>query len=84
MDNSISIQDYIENNIRYKVQADGGEIRFVNFENDVLTLKLQGECSICGVSRGCLKDWLTKDVSHFVGHPIQINYMISKPYFWDR
>ena len=78
------IKDYMENNIREKVQADGGEVRFVSFENDILTLKLQGECSICGVARSCLKDWLEKDVSNFIGHPIRINYTIAKPYFWDR
>lgn len=78
------LEKFVETEIRYRVQGDGGELRFVDFQDDVITVRLQGECSICPISGGCLKSWLTEELSRFMGRPVQVSYIVSKPYFWDR
>ena len=78
------MQDYIESVIRPLVQGDGGEIRFVSFENDVLVVKMQGECSVCGLAGGCLKEWLGAKLRAEFGREIKIVQRIARPYFADK
>lgn len=74
---------FIEEYVRPRVQSDGGEIRFLSFEDNVLTVKLQGECSRCPVSGGCLSQWLMKEVNKKFNLDIKLKRVVEKPYFWN-
>lgn len=84
MPDTEALKQFIETEIRYRVQADGGELRFVDFQDDTVTLRLQGECSICPTAGGCMKSWLVKELSAFMQRPIKVDYIRTRPYFWDR
>lgn len=77
------MKDYINDVIRPKVQADGGEVSFVSYTDDVLTLMLQGECSKCNIAQSCLPDWIQKEIEREKGQSPKIQLIIKKPYFWD-
>lgn len=77
------MKDYINDVIRPKVQADGGEVSLVSYENNILTLMLQGECSKCAISQSCLPDWIQKEIERDKGISPQIKFIVKKPYFWD-
>jgi Fe-S cluster biogenesis protein NfuA len=83
MDITEEIKAYIEEYIRPRVQSDGGEIRFLSFNENVLTVKLQGECSRCPISGGCFSEWLTKEINKKFGSEIKLKRVVEKPYFWN-
>lgn len=76
------MENYINTVIKPKLQGDGGEIDFVSFENGVLTVLLQGECSKCLIVNRCL-DWLVSEIRRDLGVECTINPIKKKPYFWD-
>jgi Fe-S cluster biogenesis protein NfuA len=41
--------------IRPQLQADGGDVEFVAFENDTVKVRLQGHCAGCPMSEMTLK-----------------------------
>lgn len=49
-------------NIRPSLQADGGDLRFVKFENGVLEVELLGACVGCPMSQITLKDGIEAQV----------------------
>ena len=51
--------------------------------DDLLTVKLQGECSRCPVANGCFSDWFLSEIHKKFGDNIKIKKIIEKPYFWD-
>lgn len=77
------MKSYINDVIRPKVQADGGEVTFVSYENNTLTLLLQGECSKCAIAQNCLPDWIKKEIEREKGVTPKIELIVKKPYFWD-
>lgn len=77
------MKKYIEEYARPRVQSDGGEIRFVSYTNNVLTVKLQGECSRCPIAKTCLPEWLSGEINKKFGENIKIEQIIEKPYFWN-
>jgi len=52
--------------IRPQLQADGGDVEFVSFENGTVKVKLQGHCAGCPMSMMTLKqgieNFLKKEV----------------------
>lgn len=78
------IRTYIQEIIRPRVQADGGEIDFLSLEDGLLTLKVQAECSKCPLTKSCLKDWILKELNRQFGVDLRLKALIVKPYFWDR
>lgn len=50
------IKRVLQNEIKPVVAMDGGDIAFVNFENNILTIKMMGACSGCPSSQATLKD----------------------------
>ena len=77
------IKLYIDEYIRPRVQSDGGEISFVSLIDNVVTVKLQGECSRCTISKSCFSDWLENELKTKFGKDIKLKHIIKKPYFWD-
>jgi Fe-S cluster biogenesis protein NfuA len=53
--------------VRPQLQADGGDVEFIGFENGVVKVKLQGHCVGCPMSMMTLKhgieQFLKKEVS---------------------
>jgi Fe-S cluster biogenesis protein NfuA len=43
------------NEIRPSLQADGGDVEFVSFENGIVKVRLQGHCAGCPMSMMTLK-----------------------------
>ena len=77
------MEEYINTVIKQKLQGDGGEIDFVSFENGVLTVLLQGECSKCLIVERCL-DWIKGEVKRDLGVECKIRANKKKPFFWDK
>lgn len=77
------IKIFIEDYIRPRVQSDGGEIRFISYCDNLVTIKLQGECSRCPVTNSCFSEWLEKEFRKSFGENISIKKIIEKPYFWN-
>lgn len=77
------MKKYIEEYARPRVQSDGGEIRFISYSDNVLTVKLQGECSRCPIAKDCLPEWLTEDINKNFGENVIIKQIVEKPYFWN-
>ncbi|MBO6103827.1 NifU family protein [bacterium] len=44
--------------IRYYIQADGGDLEFLSYENDIVTLKITGNCVGCNIQDVTYKDGL--------------------------
>ena len=52
--------------IRPAVQADGGDIKFKEFKNGVVTVQLQGSCSGCPSSIMTLKQGVQNLLCHYI------------------
>ncbi len=77
------MKDYINNIIKPKLQGDGGEIDFVSYENGILTVLLQGECSKCLIVDRCLT-WIESEVMRDMGESVKVIAQKRKPFFWDK
>ena len=77
------MKDYIEKIIKPKLQGDGGEIDFVSYENNVLTVLLQGECSKCLIVERCIA-WIESEILRDLGESVNITAIKKKPFFWDK
>jgi len=77
------MKNYIENTIKPKIQADGGEIDYISYENGILSLLLQGECSRCTVVDKCLDKWLAKEIKRDLNEDVEIKFVKKLPFFWD-
>ena len=62
------IKELLETRIRPAVQEDGGDISFVNFdeESGVVTLKMMGACSGCPSSAITLKSGIENMLMHYI------------------
>lgn len=76
------MERYINTVIKPKLQGDGGEIDFVSFEDGVLTVLLQGECSKCLIVERCL-DWIVNEIKRDLGVDCKLVAQKKKPFFWD-
>lgn len=77
------MKDYINNVVKPKLQGDGGEIDFVSYENGILTVLLQGECSKCLIVDRCLS-WIESEVMRDMGESVKVVAQKKKPFFWDK
>lgn len=46
--------------IRPQLQADGGDIKFISFEDGIVKVELQGACAGCPMSQMTLKNGVEK------------------------
>ena len=76
------MKDYIENVIKPKIEGDGGEVEFENFENGELTLVFRGECSKCLILERCVR-WIKGEIKRDLGESVRIAAIRRKPFFWD-
>ncbi|MGN0571323.1 MAG: NifU family protein [Candidatus Fimenecus sp.] len=76
------MEEYIASVIRPKIQGDGGEVRFAELQDDVLTLVFQGECSKCLILDRCVC-WIEQEIEKDLGKRVTVNAVRKKPYFWD-
>ena len=76
------MKDYIETIIKPKLQGDGGEIDFVSYEDGVLTVLLQGECSKCLILDRCLA-WIEQRIEIDRNEKVRVIGIRKKPYFQD-
>ena len=77
------MRDYIDGIIKPKLQGDGGEIDFVSYENGVLAVLLQGECSKCLIVERCIS-WIESEIMRDMGVSVKIVVQKKKPFFWDK
>ncbi len=77
------MEAYINTTIRPKIQGDGGEVTFDSFEDGVLTLIFQGECSKCLILERCT-DWIAQEIKKDTGKSVCVKAVRKKPFFWDR
>jgi Fe-S cluster biogenesis protein NfuA len=77
------MQDYIENRIKPLLQGDGGWIDFVSFENGVLKVMFQGECSKCLILGRCVS-WIEEQIEKDLHEKVTIEYERKRPFFWDK
>ncbi len=48
------------NKIRPMLQADGGDVEFVGYDNGVVTVRLQGACAGCPMSQMTLRNGIER------------------------
>ena len=60
------IMEVLDTKIRPAVARDGGDIKFVSFENGVVKVLLQGSCSGCPSSLMTLKQGVQNLLKHYV------------------
>lgn len=63
------IKEIISTRIRPNLQEDGGDIKYIRFEekDGIVKLKLKGSCSNCQHSEATFKNGIEKMLIHFVG-----------------
>ncbi len=49
------IKAFIEDNIKPVLQMDGGDVEFINYEDDILKIRLKGACMHCPSANMTLK-----------------------------
>ena len=60
------INEVIESKVKPAVAKDGGDIKFVSFENGVVKVELRGSCSGCPSSTMTLKQGIQNLLKHYV------------------
>lgn len=62
------IKELLKSEIKPMVQRDGGDIRFLSFDDatGVVSLEMMGACKTCPSSRNTLKDGIERMLSHFI------------------
>ena len=60
------ILEVLDTKIRPAVARDGGDIKFVSFENGIVKVELQGSCSGCPSSLMTLKQGVQNLLKHYV------------------
>lgn len=62
------IKELIKSEIKPMVQRDGGDVRFLSFEEaaGIVKLEMLGACKTCPSSRNTLKDGIERMLRHFV------------------
>ena len=66
------IVDILENKVRPAVARDGGDIKFKDFKNGIVTVSLQGSCSGCPSSTMTLKQGVQNLLCHYIPEVKQV------------
>lgn len=66
------INEVVDNYIRPALQADGGDIEIVDFQDNVLSVRLQGACSCCPHARVTLENAVGNTIRQSVSQNITI------------
>jgi len=68
----MQINEIVDKYIRPALQADGGDIEIVDFQDDVLSVRLQGACSCCPHARMTLENAVGNTIRQAVSQDIKI------------
>lgn len=66
------ILELLDTRIRPTVQEDGGDVKFVAFEDGVVKLKLQGACTSCPSSVVTLKNGIQNMLQFYIPEVISV------------
>ena len=68
----LQINDVVNKYIRPALQADGGDIEIIDFQDNVLSVRLQGACSCCPHARMTLENAVGNTIRQAVSQDIVI------------
>ena len=68
----LQINEVVDKYIRPALQADGGDIEIVGFQDNVLSVRLQGACSCCPHARMTLENAVGNTIRQSVSQDITI------------
>jgi Fe-S cluster biogenesis protein NfuA len=74
---------FINEFVRPRLQADGGEIVVAGIDGDELRLTLMGECAVCPAQCG-VREWVTSQVQQRFGAQVKVSFSVKKRYFQDK
>ena len=69
---TIMIKELLDTRIRPTVMEDGGDIRFVAFEDGIVKLALQGSCSGCPSSSVTLKNGIENMMQFYIPEVLSV------------
>lgn len=72
------IKELLDTRIRPTVQEDGGDIIFVDFEDGVVKLKMQGSCTSCPSSVVTLKNGVQNMLQFYVPEVVSVEQVFDK------
>ena len=72
------IIEVLDTKIRPAVARDGGDIKFLSFENGVVKVELQGSCSGCPSSLMTLKQGVQNLLKHYVKEVNSVEVIMKK------
>jgi len=72
------IKELIETRIRPTVQEDGGDVRFMGFENGTVKLKLQGACTSCPSSIVTLKSGIQNMLQFYIPEVVSVEQVTDE------
>ena len=68
----LQINEVVDRYIRPALQADGGDIEIVDFQDNILSVRLQGACSCCPHARMTLENAVGNTIHQAVSQDIII------------
>ncbi len=68
----LKIHEVVDKYIRPALQADGGDIEIVDFQDNVLSVRLQGACSCCPHAHMTLENAVGNTIRQSVSQDITI------------
>ena len=68
----LQINEVVDRYIRPALQADGGNMEIVDFQDNVLSVRLQGACSCCPHARMTLENAVGNTIRQMVSQDITI------------
>ena len=66
------IEDLINAKIRPALAEDGGDIQYLSFENGIVYVKLQGNCSTCPYAQFTLKDYVENLLKYYIPEIVEV------------
>jgi NifU-like protein len=78
------VQEFIERELRPRVQVDGGDVVFAGLDGDAgrVTVRLRGDCSRCPAAPGRLTGWIARRLRREFGRDFEVVPVFEKPYFY--
>eukprot|EP00756_Hemistasia_phaeocysticola_P041798 Hpha_TRINITY_DN16934_c0_g1::TRINITY_DN16934_c0_g1_i1::g.53265::m.53265 len=67
-----AIKELITSRIRPMVQGDGGDVKYVGFEDGVVLLLMQGACQSCPSSGATLKGGIERMLMHWIPEVLEV------------
>ena len=76
-----AIKELVRTRIRPGVQQDGGNIRYIGFEDGVVMLLMQGACQSCPSSGATLKGGIEKMMMHWIPEVVEVCFHFEEKNF---